>query len=245
MNQNNKYYLTENIFRLKNKLYFEDEHNKIKLNRNNWYKFLKDYGWEKISKQWKKKLDVKKNYFAFLDCGGNGDCLFHCISEALNEPYNLSSELIDTQYLRNIAAEQINQDNFTLILENYKIEKENNEFQGYWDPFIIKTKEQLKKEIQTCGNNFWGDHILLQLIQKKLNINIILFKTNIYDILSEENEGNIEIQFLDENKDITIMLYYISEMHYQLIGYFDGNLILTKFNKKQIPDEIKKIINLD
>ena len=168
MNQNNKYYLTENIFRLKNKLYFEDENNKIKLNKNNWHKFLKDYGWEKISKQWKTKLNIKKNYFAILDCGGNGDCLFHCISEAMNEPYNLSSELIDTQYLRNIAAEQINEDNFPLILENYKIEKENNEFQGYWDPSTIENKEQLQKEIKICGNNFWGDHILLQLIQKKI-----------------------------------------------------------------------------
>ena len=241
MSQKNKYYLTENIFRFKNKLYFEDENNKIKLNKNNWYQFLKDYGWEKISKQWKKKLDIKKNYFAVLDCGGNGDCLFHCISEALNEPYNLSSELIDTQYLRNIAAEQINEDNFPLILENYKIEKENNEFQGYWDPFTIEKKEQLQKEIKICGNNFWGDHILLQLIQKKLNINIIIFKTDIYDILLENDNVNLEIQFLEENKDITIMLYYISEMHYQLIGYFDGNLIQTKFNKNQIPVEIKNI----
>ena len=243
--QKEKYYITGNIFRQNNKLYFQNGNTKVKLNKKNWHKMLKDYGWEKISKQWVNKLDLKNNYFAVLDCGGNGDCLFHCISEALNEPYDLSSELFDTQHLRDIAAEQINEDNFTLILENYKIEKENNEFQGYWDPFIIKTKEQLKKEIQTCGNNFWGDHILLQLIQKKLNINIILFKTNIYDILSEENEENIEIQFLDENKDITIMLYYISEMHYQLIGYFDGNLIQTKFNKQQIPDEIKKIINLN
>ena len=206
---------------------------------------MKDYGWEKISKQWKTKLNVKKNYFAILDCGGNGDCLFHCISEALNEPYNLSSELIDTQYLRNIAAEQINGDNFPLILENYKIEKENNEFQGYWDPSTIENKEQLQKEIKICGNNFWGDHILLQLIQKKLDINIIIFKTNIYNILMENDNTNLEIQFLDENKDVTIMLYYISETHYQLIGYFDGNLIQTKFNKNQIPDEIKKLINLD
>ena len=74
-----KYYITENIFRWKNKLYFENGNQKIKLNNRNWYKFLKDYGWEKISKQWEKKLDLKKNYFAFLDCGGNGDCLFHCI----------------------------------------------------------------------------------------------------------------------------------------------------------------------
>lgn len=240
--QDEKYYITENIFRLNNKLYYQNRDKKIKLNKNNWFKFLKDYGWVKIPNYWKSKIDIKKNYFAILDCGGDGDCLFHCISEALNKPYDLSSELIDTQSLRNIVSQEINENNFDLILESYKTEKENKEFQGEWDPYQIKNIEQLQKEIQKCGNNFWGDHILLQLIQKKLNINIIIFEDNIYNIYDDkEASNNIKIQFLNENNDKNIILYYISNLHYQLIGYFDGNIMKTSFNNDEIPSGINCI----
>ena len=122
-------------------------------------------------------------------------------------------------------------------------EKQNNEFQGNWDPDNINNLKQLQTEIKKNGNNFWGDHILLQLIQEKLNINIIIFKTNMYDILFEDNQcNNLEIQFLNENYIKNIILYYISDLHYQLIGYFDGNLMKTCFNNKNIPKELNNII---
>ena len=246
MNQEEKYFLTDTIFRYKNQLYFQEENKKeIKINKKNWIKYLKEYGWEKISKNFQKNLNLKekqKIYYAVLDCGGNGDCMFHCISEALNEPYNISSKLYDTQFLRNTVSEGINESNFFIILENYKIEKDNNEFQGEWEPNDIKSIEELQNEIKKCGDNFWGDHILLQLIQKKLNINILLFKTNIYDILSENDSENLEIQYLNEGGSKTIILYYISELHYQLVGYFNGKVMKTFFYKKEIPEELQKYI---
>jgi hypothetical protein len=243
MDEKNKYYITDNIFRYNNKLYVQNSFDIKKINKNNWIKFLQEYGWEKLPKYWNQKLNIKKNYFAILDCGGNGDCLFHCISEAINKPYDLSSQLVDTKYLRKITSEKINENNFSLILENYKIEKENNEFLGEWDPDMIENYKELQQEIQKCGNNFWGDHILLQLLQQELDINIIIFKTNMVDILFEENQyDNLEIQFLDEKNEKTVILYYISDYHYQLIGYFNGNTIETCFYKENIPEELTKII---
>ena len=63
------------------------------------------------------------------------------------------------------------------------------------------------------------------------------------DILFEENQyDNLEIQFLDEKNEKTVILYYISDYHYQLIGYFNGNTIETCFYKENIPEELTKII---
>ena len=83
------------------------------------------------------------------------------IAEAYNNELN-NLNLIpkyDVQYFRNLASNQITKKNFKLILENYKLEKMNNEFNGNWDPYTIKTIEQLKNEIKLCGNNFWGEII--------------------------------------------------------------------------------------
>ena len=50
-----------------------------------------------------------------------------------------------------------------------------------------ESKDELRSVI-TDGSDFWGDHILLQLLQKKLEVNII--------ILNSDN--NIETQNIDE-----------------------------------------------
>ena len=41
------------------------------------------------------------------------------------------------------------------------------EFDGYWDPENIRCVDELRNEIKQVGDNFWGDHLILQLIQKK------------------------------------------------------------------------------
>jgi hypothetical protein len=244
--ENDKYFMTEYIFRYQNKLYYQHNNNIIKLNNNiiklnnniiklnnkNWYKFLKEYGWERLPKIWKSKF-INKNNYGILDCGGNGDCMFHCLAEALNEPFNINNLLYDTDKLRNIAAQEINTNNFSFILENYKIEKNNEEFQGNWDPNNIRNIKELQNEIKIPGDNFLGDHILLQLLQEKLKINIIILKTN---LINEE----INIQYLCENNDKTVVLYYIYDLHYQLVGYFNGNYIQTYFYKNELPKDLRK-----
>ena len=235
MFNSDNYYLSSNIFIKKSKLYYEDNLLKPhKINNRNMFKYLAEYGWEKLPIEWRRKLN--NNNFLLLDCGADGNCLFHVIAEALNND-NLSNnenkdsvKLYDVTGLRKIASECIVDENFTFILESYKMEAETGDFYGDWDPEKINTLEDLKSEIIKEGDNFWGDHIILQLLGEKLEINFIIFNSPLGDECSFYNSDLDNLKF---NK--TIFIYYDSLVHFNLIGFFNGNLIKTVFTESEIP----------
>ena len=175
------------------------------------------------------------NSYGLLDCGANGDCLFHCISEALNDPFDPDKCIYDIQNIRKFAADEINEENFIPILENYKLEKETLDFNGDWDPYMINNIEELKEQICKTGDNFWGDHIILQLLQKSLKFNVIILNSgdNFDDKFTIKPMAS-DI-YLHSN---TIILYYIEGLHFQLVGYFNNHkmnvnyLIKIRFRMK-------------
>ena len=127
------------------------------IKERNWHIYLSNYGWNKLNKKWIVKLnkltdEKKKNStFGVLDCGGDGDCLFHCISYAIN-----NNKDTDTQNLRFELSEYISEDKFYEIIDIYRILKDSNEFDESWDPESI-TFEEFKILIKEGGNNYWGD----------------------------------------------------------------------------------------
>lgn len=248
------YYITDSIFILNNKTYYENsDEKKIKLNNSNWFKYLQDYGWEKMCRGWKRRLkeNNKNSCFGVLECGSDGDCLFHVIAEALNSEYmytnNFNTEQHDVASLRKLTSKQITDDNFSYILNNYVIEKACGEFNGEWNPDDITNKEELQLEIMKCGNNFWGDHILLQLLQNILNINVIILKSDNYCNSEDDNERYMIHSLCDvlDTTRKTIIIYYFEEFHFQLVGYFNGNVMKTIFEYHEIPQIIVNIYNLD
>ena len=240
-------YLTDNLLLEKNQLYYEKGEQKIPLQYKNWHHYLGDYDWEKLSLGWKRRLkstlSPKNSLWGIKDCGGSGDCLFLCLEEALKNLYEPEDDFYSISNLRNMAADQITPDNFTIILETYKAEKDSGEFDGDWDPRQIHKIEELQSEIKKLGNSFWGDHIIIQLLSEALKINIM--------ILNDENEHHhqkyrVQPTFSPMRKDRrTVILSYYSNCHYQLIGYFNGNKMMTLFNWEQIPSEFKKVLRDD
>lgn len=237
-----KYYITNNLFYNKGKMYFISKNDKkikkIKVSNQNWCRCLNDYGWIKLSLSWRNKLDSR--LFSVLECGSNGDCLFHVFAEGLNNEkiYNWTShkkdnsfpDLYDIVDIRKFAAEKITDHNFIPIIENYRCD---DDFIGFWDPEETKTKEQLKIQIEETGDNFWGDHIILQLLQEYFKLNVILLNSENTDI----QQTGLELNKYDE----TIIINYIEGCHFQLIGYFNGSYMKTIFKKDEIP---KEIVNL-
>ena len=57
------------------------------------------------------KVKKKNSQYGVLDCGGDGDCLFHCISYALNK-YNETDEK-----LRSDLSEYITEEKFKISLK--------------------------------------------------------------------------------------------------------------------------------
>lgn len=232
-----KYYLTPNLFIEKGKIYHSiNDISKTKINDRNMFKFMTEYGWEKLPLQYRRKLNDNK--FLLLECGADGNCLFHVIAEALNNHlicYNKGDfediKLYDVESLRELSAECINKENFDFILNTYKMELEDGEFNGDWDPNLIENIDELKNQIKKCGDNFWGDHTILQLLSKKLEFNVIIF--NSPNELEECNIYKSDIENMKYEK--TILIYYDCSIHFNLIGYYSKNLINTVFNHKTLP----------
>ena len=240
---NEDIYITSSIIIRNNKTFYIDDTKKTKITKKNWHEYLYEYGWELLEEKWKQRLNPNKksSCYGLLDCGGEGDCLFYCIIEALNEHGEPS---MDVENLRNLVSYEINEENFDIILETYKLEKESGEFDGLWNPFEIRNIEDLRNQIRITGDNFWGDHILLQLLEKALNINIIILTTE--DLMYEENNYKIQQRGTTLNpSNLTIVISYCFSSHFQLIGYYDGNIMKTRFPFKEIPKELIDIYRED
>ena len=230
-----KYFLTDNLYLEKNKFYFND--NELVTNKN-YHLAFGSYGWEELDFLWELQLGEK---YLILDCGSSGDCLFHSISEALNlrEIYANNDKIDEIKFedvasLRNLTSKEINKSNFETILESYKLEDELGEFQGQWEPNEIQNIKELQNEIIKGGDNFWGDHITIQLLSKKLKINFVILNSN--DESEELSYTTVEI---NGNKNY-IILYYLNNCHFKLVGKFDGKKIQVIFRK--IPAEIKEVL---
>ena len=254
-------YISDNIFIRNNKMYYKKQNKEIKIGKNNWHKYLDEYGWEKLHLRWIKRLNIylnhyiiknqeennkrKNSLFGVLDCGGSGDCFFACVCYSLNSEKDILSQY-DVKSIRSILADSIKPECFQPIIENYRILKEMDEFQDEWDPFEVETLEDFKKELCKEGSNFLADYIILQLFQEHFDVNIIILNStqrvdNINDNMFKLY--NTGIRYCKDKK--TIILSYEDTEHFRLIGYLKNNMMITLFNNKTLPEEIRYLINDD
>ena len=231
-------YLTEDIVVKDGYIYHKDK----LVKRHNWHLILEEIGWEKLNRQWITKLNKLHNpypnnsLFGCLECGDDGDCLFHCISYSLNTK---CEEFYDSCDIRRLVAESITNDQFDNIISCYRCMKDLDDFDESWDPYEIDTLEKFKEELCKTGHSYWGDHLLLQLIMDVFNINIyILSQNEILDIYEPYPIGNL----YDSRKN-TIFLIHENNLHFKLLGHFD-DIMMTYFNHNNIPLELKKMFNL-
>lgn len=231
-------YLSENILILNGKTYYQDK----LVKKHNWHIRLDELGWTKLSKRWIKQLNKlhtsypNNSLFGVLECGDDGDCLFHCISYALN---NISDKDYDSKDIKNIVAESITQDQFNNIISCYRCMKDLNDFDESWDPYEINTLDKFKAEICKSGHSYWGDYLLLQLLVITFHINVLLLTQNEYTDTYEVY--NTAIPY-DKNND-TIILVHENNSHFKLVGYFN-DIMNSYFTHTSLPTEIKRLFNL-
>jgi len=236
MNEN---YLSDNIVIKSNITFYKN--NQVK--RHNWHIRLSELGWEKLNKQWIKKLNKLHNpypnnsLFGSLECGDDGDCLFHCISYSLNTNCD---EFYDSSDIRRLVAESLTKKQFDNIISCYRCMKDLDDFDESWNPYEIDTLEKFKEELCKSGHSYWGDHLLIQLIMEVFNINIyILTQNEILDIYEPYPIGNIY-----DSKKNTIFLIHENNLHFKLLGHFD-DIMVTNFNNNNIPLELKRLFDLN
>lgn len=251
------FYLTDKLLIKNGKAYKLGMYdNKISINERNWLKWLGEYGWDRIDTGWTRRFSKYKKtrycQWGILDCGANGDCLFEVIAEAHNQNEYFNSEstevhkMLFADEMRKAAVDQINEDNFDLILESYKTACETGEFYEEWDPYDIKNIKELQNALRKGGNQQWGDFIMLQLLQKALKINFIILNSEDYSKKRLEERFTIHSSGLGINPEYkTIILYYLDQCHFQLIGYFKEGTIYTLFDYKDIPQELLQVYRKD
>ena len=184
-NEKKKIYLTDDVIYYHDKMYYISNKNKkiIKITKKNWDKYLKNYGWEIIDYKNNKKYNKEGHSLALIDCGGDGDCFFLAIAEAINNPINKSDDILTVDDLKKMLVDEINNDNYKLIINLYRIQKKDDNFLDNWNPDEIEDLESLREVFRNSGNKFWTDHIIMQLLQKALKTNInILIQTDYDDL---------------------------------------------------------------
>ena len=167
------------------------------------------FEWQDLSEEWQTKLLSKD--FKIKNCLGDGNCQFRAIETALctvktgaknNFTHDKLRKMIG-QYLENLQSED-----FWKIVKSYKLEKKNDEFIGFWDPYSIRYKRQFISIVKKPGNIFQGDNFTLSVLSKLLDTDFILFTEN------------CRIQDLSNPDDLhaNIICLYFTNSHYQTIG---------------------------
>lgn len=221
------------IYIVNNKIYYKKNKNDNlnEINNDNWSIYLQ--GWNKFPESWQNIINISN--LGLKESLQDGNCLFSSISYGLNlnNQFNKINYKYDSQLLRNLLSKEITKSNFNEIIELYKIEKKNNEFNGSWNPLNINTIQKFKNIIKHSNNKYWGDYISISLLEKMLEINFL--------ILNSEN-NNIYYLGNDINKfPKTMILYYEDNIHFMLVGYFKNNKMITLFENNNLPNQIYEL----
>jgi hypothetical protein len=188
--------------------------------------------WEPIDERWSKKL--LSECFVIKNCLSDGNCQFRSIETALTN----AGHKTDHEKLRRSICKYINNiDNneFFNIIQSYRLEKQHGEFEGNWDPFVIKNKRDFIKQLKQPGFNFQGDNITLSLISQSLNIDIIILDDNL-NITDLSNPEKL-------NQKLIILYFDKKNKHYKTIGIKLKKKVHSIFKRSDLPIEILRIID--
>jgi len=233
-----EHYLSADIVIKKGLMYYEDK----VIKKHNWHLKLQELGWSKLHKQWISKLNKLHNpypnnsLYGALECGDDGDCLFHCIAYALN---SRGTDYYDACDIRSFVAASITQEQFTNMITCYRSMKDIDDFDESWDPYSIDTIDKFKKQVMTSGHSYWCDHLLLQLVCKTFGINIYILTQNEFTDTYE----SYPCASVYDKANYTIFVLHENNRHFKLIGYF-RDIMITNFTHEQIPLEMKRLFDI-
>ena len=239
-------YLTEEIYVLDDTMYREDSDGTSgPLTPATWHHDLRAYGWGKLPRPWVSFLNShsdarpKNSQYGVIDCGGGGDCFFHCVAHALTENTRWETT-VDAMDVRQILCLSLTEEDYKDMISIYRIMADANDFDEAWDPYEVETLDDLKEVILEGGNTYWGDYQLFTRLSDALRLNIIIMI---------HCEGEISVYNTLKDYDMsydTIMILYVNQVHFQLLGHFNGQRMVTYFNDANVPPEIRRgILNID
>lgn len=186
--------------------------------------------WLELDDKWKRRLLSDK--FVEHDCLGDGNCQFRSIEEALsNAGYPVSHTKLRSAVGKVIKT--LSNEEFKMIIQSYRLEKDNGEFVGDWDPYSVRTKTDFKKQISKDGFHFQGDFTTLSLLSRALGVDFVVFDS--YNVIDLGNNKKY-------NKKIVILLRE-SQTHYKTVGLKNGGGVVTLFDRDPMIKELDNILD--
>jgi len=234
----NEHYLSEDIVIKEGHTFYQDK----VIKKHNWHLKLEELGWQKLSKDWITKLNKLHNpypnnsLFGALECGNDGDCLFHCIAYALNTK---QEDFYDSDDIRRLVADSVSHEQFDNMITCYRSMKDLDDFDESWDPYEIDTLDKFKDQLMESGHSYWGDHLVIQLIIQVFNLNLFILTQNEWTNVYERYPLATDY---DPSKN-TIILLHENDIHFKLVGHFQ-NIMITRFTHGSMPLEIKKLYGI-
>ena len=202
----------------------------------------------KIDRGWKFKInkfnDLEEKFeLYYSNTLSDGDCFFSSIADIININNVKEGNVIPIDFLdiRKEISKAITEYNFEEIMMIYKV---SDEFKHLWDIDGIKNHIDLRKELCKKGNNYWADHIIIELFKEKYNMNLIIFNNKDDDLKKDKYRIQCMGDNLCKNK-LTLMLYFKDYCHFTPLYIFKNNSLCSLFKYEDIPLSILKIYEND
>ena len=212
------------------------------LTRHNWHHQLKADGWCKLPMPWIKNLNQRSvqlgrpkpnnSPYGVLDCGGGGDCFFHCVAHALSEGASCIGAYCSDD-IREMLCDTINEEDYERMITNYRIMQDADDFEEDWDPHEVTTIDEFK-DILRAGGGHWGDYQLLTHMTRTLRLNMVI-------LTHDEYGGEISVYNTLQDHNVTydtLVLLYENNCHFKLIGHFNGRRMICNFTGSELPEEL-------
>ena len=200
----------------------ESENEKVKLT----------FEWIQLDAKWQEKL-LSESFYQ-KDSIPDGNCQFRSIETALSNAGYRANHAKIRKIIAKYIREMSNED-FSKIIQHYRLEKQMGEFQGEWDPFKVRTKRDFMKHVSTAGFHFEGDNMTLNLLSRASKIDFIIFDED-YNITNLSNPDLL-------NEKI-VVLYYVNKSHYRTIGIkTKRGKMQTLFKRDALPSELVLVLD--
>ncbi len=218
--------------------------NRLKTNISN-KKILNCQYSTKINPKMKNYIDDisdGKYILGIMETGGGGDCLFSTISEGIKQafinPHINQNQCFSVQELRKIVKDSIinwDSETFKNNLEIFKVLEDTGDWDDLWSPAEINNKIQLADQFFRKGNNHWGTDFDIDVISDRLNIGILIFRSepNLAELYSLVHNSS-------KKKKYYMLIYNINMLHYKLAGLKkEGEPFISVFNIRDLPQFLK------
>jgi len=170
--------------------------------------------------------------FYVEECGGGGDCLFHCIAKALTR---LVSEEITMTHIRDRLANTLSEETITEFLTNIKEDQDQQLLPGSKRVSVTEQVENVRKLVSSSGTTFPGTDVVLRWLLKHddlftyLKVGFVIFSTF----------GPGYTTILNKGADNFILLFNHANMHWQLVNVIDANYVEFSTVSSKVLDILK------